>query len=73
MPGNPLGLASSALTWVKTPTDAWQGPSLPDGSRSMLSHPYPPEGLPDSSVPKGSPLGRKVLGGGAALSSVLVI
>lgn len=41
----------------------------------MPSRPYPPEGLPDSSVPKGGPLGRKVLGGGggAALSFVLVI
>lgn len=78
MLGNPPGLASSALTWAKTPPRrCLAGPLAAGwGACSMPSRPYPPEGLPDSSVPKGGPLGRKVLGaagGGAALSFVLVI
>lgn len=37
MLSNPLGLASSSLTSL-TPTNVWQGPSLP----GMKPAPYPP-------------------------------
>lgn len=74
MLADPRGLASSALTWVRThvrpsvrrSTDTWPGPSLPRwGAGSSL--PPPQRGYPDHSR------GRKIVGGRTFLSFILRI
>lgn len=66
MLSNPLGLASSSLTWVRTQTHKYlAGPlmGLRWGACSLPSHPAPQRGCLRALWPKGSSRERKLQGG----------